>query len=32
MREGRRVTRDQGGTHGTAAMADAVCEEMMHGR
>jgi isocitrate dehydrogenase (NAD+) len=33
MREGRRLTADQGGTHGTAAMADAVCEEMaMHGR
>jgi isocitrate dehydrogenase (NAD+) len=28
MREGRRLTADQGGKHGTSAMADAVCEEV----
>jgi len=29
MREGRRVTADQGGTQGTAAMTDAICEEVV---
>jgi isocitrate dehydrogenase (NAD+) len=28
VREGRRVTADQGGGYGTRAMADAVCEEL----
>jgi hypothetical protein len=32
MREGTRVTADQGGSGGTAAMADAVSEEVVRMR